>query len=130
MRTDDAEPVKRTKISILLTLCTVDNHQALLREFVVRLPSLFRGGVLITALIVTAGSISVCQTSRFNFVSITRIQDYAQDIDDSVVGDAIDAIGRIARLVPPSTPQCLTALMGMINSKQGQWHLFIFRSIG
>jgi hypothetical protein len=50
VRTDDAEPVKRTKISILLTLCTVDNHQALLREFVVRLPNLFRGGVLITAL--------------------------------------------------------------------------------
>jgi AP-3 complex subunit beta len=127
VRTDDAEPVKRTKISILLTLCTVDNHQALLREFVVRLPSLFRDGVLITALIVTADSTSVYQTS---LSPITRIQDYAQDIDDSVVGDAIDAIGRIARLVPPSTPQCLTALMGMINSKQGQWHLFIFRSIG
>lgn len=44
--------------------------------------------------------------------------DYAQDTDDSVVGDAIHAIGRIASLVPSSTPQCLTALMGMINSKQ------------
>ncbi|KAG0708083.1 adaptin N terminal region-domain-containing protein [Suillus ampliporus] len=78
VRTDDAEQIKRTKICVLLTLCTVDNHQALLREFV----------------------------------------DYAQDPDDSVVGDAIHAIGRIASLVPPSTPQCLTALMGMINSKQ------------
>ncbi|KAG1725360.1 adaptin N terminal region-domain-containing protein [Suillus paluster] len=76
VRTDDAEQVKRTKICILLTLCTVDNHQALLREFV----------------------------------------DYAQDPNDSVVGDAIHAIGRIASLVPPCTPQCLTALMGMINN--------------
>ncbi|KAG2360189.1 adaptin N terminal region-domain-containing protein [Suillus spraguei] len=78
VRADDAEQVKRTKISVLLALCTVDNHQTLLREFV----------------------------------------DYAQDTDDSVVGDAIHAIGRIASLVPSSTPQCLTALMGMINSKQ------------
>ncbi|KAG1882097.1 adaptin N terminal region-domain-containing protein [Suillus subluteus] len=78
VRADDAEQVKRTKISALLALCTVDNHQTLLREFV----------------------------------------DYAQDTDDSVVGDAIHAIGRIASLVPSSTPQCLTALMGMINSKQ------------
>ncbi|KAG2036307.1 adaptin N terminal region-domain-containing protein [Suillus americanus] len=78
VRADDAEQVKRTKISILLALCTVDNHQTLLREFV----------------------------------------DYAQDTDDSVVGDAIHGIGRIASLVPSSTPQCLTALMGMINSKQ------------
>ena len=54
------------------------------------------------------------------------MQDYAQDTDDSVVGDAIDAIGRIAHLVPPSTPQCLSALMGMINSKQGQYCLSIF----
>ncbi|KAG2750562.1 hypothetical protein P692DRAFT_20730249 [Suillus brevipes Sb2] len=78
VRADDAEQVKRIKISVLLALCTVDNHQTLLREFV----------------------------------------DYAQDTDDSVVGDAIHAIGRIASLVPSSTPQCLTALMGMINSKQ------------
>ncbi|KAG2145245.1 adaptin N terminal region-domain-containing protein [Suillus clintonianus] len=78
VRGDDAEQVKRTKICVLLALCTVDNHQTLLREFV----------------------------------------DYAQDTDDSVVGDAVHAIGRIASLVPSSTPQCLTALMGMINSKQ------------
>lgn len=78
VRVDDAEQVKRRKISVLLALCTADNHQTLLREFM----------------------------------------DYAQDTDDSVVGDAIHAIGRIASLVPSSTPQCLTALMGMINSKQ------------
>ncbi|KAH0833137.1 adaptin N terminal region-domain-containing protein [Lanmaoa asiatica] len=77
VRTDDPLQVKRDKIKIILNLCDVDNHQALLREFI----------------------------------------DCAEDVDDSVVGDAIHAVGRCARVVPSSTPQCLSALMIMIKSR-------------
>ncbi|KAH7884593.1 adaptin N terminal region-domain-containing protein [Phlebopus sp. FC_14] len=34
VRTDDSEQVKRDKIKTLLNLCNIDNHQALLREFI------------------------------------------------------------------------------------------------
>ena len=36
IRTDDPSQVKRDKIRVMLNLCDVDNHQALLREFIVR----------------------------------------------------------------------------------------------
>ncbi|CAL1715981.1 unnamed protein product [Somion occarium] len=42
---------------------------------------------------------------------------YADDSDDDLVADAIQAIGYCARLVPESTQQCLTALMSFIQSK-------------
>ena len=35
LRTDDPSQVKRDKIRVMLNLCDVDNHQALLREFMV-----------------------------------------------------------------------------------------------
>lgn len=35
VRTDDPSQVKRDKIKVMLNLCDVDNHQALLREFIV-----------------------------------------------------------------------------------------------
>ncbi|KAJ3481196.1 hypothetical protein NLI96_g7828 [Meripilus lineatus] len=42
---------------------------------------------------------------------------YAEDADDELVSDAIQAIGYCARLVPESTQQCLTALMSFIQSR-------------
>ncbi|KAI9066121.1 hypothetical protein FKP32DRAFT_1589999 [Trametes sanguinea] len=42
---------------------------------------------------------------------------YADDADDELVADSIQAIGYIARLVPESTQHCLTALMTFIQSK-------------
>ena len=41
------------------------------------------------------------------------------DADDELVADSIQAIGYIARVVPESTQQCLTALMSFIQSKHG-----------
>ncbi|KAH7912022.1 adaptin N terminal region-domain-containing protein [Hygrophoropsis aurantiaca] len=77
-RTDDAQQVKRDKIRLLLNICTLENYQAILREFV----------------------------------------EYAEDVDDQVVADSIGAIGQCASLIPACTHQCLSALMGMIKSKQ------------
>ncbi|KAH9945480.1 adaptin N terminal region-domain-containing protein [Epithele typhae] len=42
---------------------------------------------------------------------------YADDPDDELVADSIQAIGYVARAVPESTQQCLTALMSFIQSK-------------
>ncbi|KAI0714423.1 adaptin N terminal region-domain-containing protein [Cerioporus squamosus] len=42
---------------------------------------------------------------------------YADDADDELVADSIKAIGYIARVVPESTAQCLSALMSFIQSK-------------
>ena len=46
-------------------------------------------------------------------------QHYAEDSDDDLVHDAVDAIGYCARVVPESTQQCLAALMSFIQSKNG-----------
>jgi penicillin V acylase-like amidase (Ntn superfamily) len=35
LRTDDPLQVKRDKIKVMMNLCDVDNHQALIREFMV-----------------------------------------------------------------------------------------------
>ncbi|EPQ54294.1 hypothetical protein GLOTRDRAFT_62844 [Gloeophyllum trabeum ATCC 11539] len=43
--------------------------------------------------------------------------DYANDTDDTLVGHSIRAIGRVARLEPDCTQQCLTALLNFIRSK-------------
>ncbi|KAH9855187.1 armadillo-type protein [Lenzites betulinus] len=42
---------------------------------------------------------------------------YADDADDDLVAEAIQAIGYIARIIPEVTQQCLTALMAFIQSK-------------
>ncbi|KDQ53109.1 hypothetical protein JAAARDRAFT_137465 [Jaapia argillacea MUCL 33604] len=42
--------------------------------------------------------------------------DYADDVDDQLVSESIQAIGHCARLVPDSTQQCLTALLNFIKS--------------
>ncbi|TFK82840.1 hypothetical protein K466DRAFT_603355 [Polyporus arcularius HHB13444] len=42
---------------------------------------------------------------------------YADDADDELVADSIQAIGYVARVVPESTAQCLSALMSFIQSK-------------
>ncbi|THH13958.1 hypothetical protein EUX98_g9663 [Antrodiella citrinella] len=41
---------------------------------------------------------------------------YADDPDDELVADAIQAIGYCARVIPESTQQCLNALMSFIQS--------------
>ncbi|KAH7928278.1 hypothetical protein BV22DRAFT_1030929 [Leucogyrophana mollusca] len=77
VRTDDAPQVKQDKIRLLINILTLDNYQAVLREFV----------------------------------------EYAEDVNDQVVADAINAIGQCARLIPACTHQCLSALMSMLKSK-------------
>ncbi|KAI0730068.1 adaptin N terminal region-domain-containing protein [Fomitopsis betulina] len=42
---------------------------------------------------------------------------YAEDADDALVADSIQAIGYCARVVPEATQHCLSALMGFIQSK-------------
>ncbi|KAK7691132.1 hypothetical protein QCA50_006235 [Cerrena zonata] len=42
---------------------------------------------------------------------------YADDADDELVADAVQAIGYCARLIPESAQQCLTSLMSFIQSK-------------
>ena len=51
------------------------------------------------------------------------MQHYADDSDDNLVNDAVNAIGYCARVVPESTQQCLTALMSFIQSKHGMHQL-------
>ncbi|OCH90335.1 hypothetical protein OBBRIDRAFT_793423 [Obba rivulosa] len=77
VRASDIRQVKKDKVRLLRAVISVDNYQALLREFVT----------------------------------------YAEDTDDELVADAIQAIGYCARLVPDSTQQCLTSLMSFIQSK-------------
>ena len=45
---------------------------------------------------------------------------YADDADDELVAESIEGIGHIARVVPESTAQCLSALMSFIQSKHGK----------
>jgi AP-3 complex subunit beta len=47
------------------------------------------------------------------------VQDYSDDIDDSVVSDSIHAIGCCASTIPESTQQCLAALINMIHNGNG-----------
>ncbi|KAH8117745.1 adaptin N terminal region-domain-containing protein [Phellopilus nigrolimitatus] len=75
IRTTDIREVKRDKLRVLLKLLTPENHQVLLREFVV----------------------------------------YAEDPDGQIVSEAIQAIGRCARIIPESLTQCLSAFMDFIK---------------
>ncbi|KAH9943703.1 adaptin N terminal region-domain-containing protein [Amylocystis lapponica] len=77
VRADDVRQVKMDKIQLLRAIITVDNYQALLREFI----------------------------------------SYADDADDDLVANAIQAIGYCARLIPEATQQCFTALMSFIQSR-------------
>ncbi|KAI0648889.1 adaptin N terminal region-domain-containing protein [Trametes meyenii] len=53
-----------------------------------------------------------------NYASLLReFISYADDADDELVANAIQAIGYTARVVPESTQQCLGALMSFIQSK-------------
>lgn len=95
----DSPLVKREKIKILLALCNLDNHQALLREFIVR--------------------VSVLPSSALSRWT-PRVQDYADDPDSTVVADAVSAIGQCARRVPACAQQCISALLTMIKSRNGK----------
>ncbi|KAF9472124.1 hypothetical protein BDN70DRAFT_887352 [Pholiota conissans] len=77
VRTDDLAQVKNDKIRLLLRVLTVDNWNAILREFI----------------------------------------DYADDTDDSVVSEAIRALGVSSSRIPESIQTCLTALINMIKSR-------------
>jgi AP-3 complex subunit beta len=48
-----------------------------------------------------------------------RAQDYAEDVDDGLVADAIAAVGRCALAFPDAAQTCMNALMGFIKSKHG-----------
>lgn len=48
-----------------------------------------------------------------------RLQDYAMDVDETLVGDAIRAIGRCAQVVPEATERCSSALMTFMKSAHG-----------
>ncbi|KAG5646111.1 hypothetical protein DXG03_004350 [Asterophora parasitica] len=51
-----------------------------------------------------------------NYSAILReFIDYADDANDVVVSDAIQGIGKCARLIPESSQQCLNALLTMIK---------------
>jgi len=41
------------------------------------------------------------------------------------VGEAIDAIGKLAMKISESVTQCLSALMGMIRSRYGMFLFFV-----
>ncbi|KAJ3510883.1 hypothetical protein NLJ89_g4416 [Agrocybe chaxingu] len=47
----------------------------------------------------------------------TVLQDYADDVDDSVVSEAILGLGKCATRIPESVQQCLTSLITMIKSR-------------
>ncbi|KAH9958555.1 adaptin N terminal region-domain-containing protein [Russula dissimulans] len=76
IRADDSTQLKGTKTRLLRNLVTVDNCQALLREFI----------------------------------------DYTDDVDETLVAEAIQGIGHIARTLPELTTQCLNALLACIKS--------------
>ncbi|KAF8905058.1 adaptin N terminal region-domain-containing protein [Gymnopilus junonius] len=53
-----------------------------------------------------------------NYPAILReFIDYADDTDDGVVSEAINAVGKCAGRIPESMQQCLTALITMIKSR-------------
>jgi hypothetical protein len=82
---------------LLRNLITVDNCQALLREFVVsRLYSVAAHLVLIF------------------------VQDYTDDVDETLIAGSIRGIGQIARTLPESTTPCLNALTACIKSPHGR----------
>ncbi|KAI0833718.1 adaptin N terminal region-domain-containing protein [Trametes gibbosa] len=57
-------------------------------------------------------------TNAKNYSSLLReFICYADDADDDLVAESIQAIGYIARIIPEATQQCLTALMAFIQSK-------------
>ncbi|KAK7043657.1 AP-3 complex subunit beta [Paramarasmius palmivorus] len=47
---------------------------------------------------------------------LRELIEYSEDPEDEVVSDSISAIGKCAVLIPECTQQCLTALIGMIES--------------
>ncbi|TFK40175.1 adaptin N terminal region-domain-containing protein [Crucibulum laeve] len=52
-----------------------------------------------------------------NYSAILReLIDYADDVEDSIVSEAIGALGKCARIIPEATQQCLTALITLIRS--------------
>ena len=97
VRSDDNIQVKLDKVKLLLLLSNYDNHQAILREFIVSAISV----IIITAIKIVAKC-------------------YSQDVNDQVAAAAIHAIGRCARMFPDCTSQCLSALMTMIEGNHGE----------
>ncbi|KAI9567299.1 adaptin N terminal region-domain-containing protein [Boletus coccyginus] len=60
--------------------------------------------------------LNLCEVDNHQLL-LREFIDCAEDVDDVVVGDAIHAVGRCARVVPSCTPHCLSALMIMIKSR-------------
>ncbi|KAF7309545.1 AP complex subunit beta [Mycena indigotica] len=55
--------------------------------------------------------------------------DYADDPDDEVVRAAIRAVGKCAQENPDSTPQCLTALITMLNNPRGNSAVLVLKHL-
>lgn len=100
IRSHDLRVTKLEKLRILRSTLTADNHQVLLKEFIVRVSSLARP------------------------IFDSRNQHYAEDPDDNLVERSIRAIGYCARVVPECTQQALNAMMTFIQSKHGWLSLF------
>ena len=49
------------------------------------------------------------------------VQDYTDDVDETLVAGAIQGVGHIARTLPEVTSQCLNALMACIKSPHGRY---------
>jgi hypothetical protein len=56
------------------------------------------------------------------------VQDYTDDVDETLVAEAIKGIGHIARTLSESTTQCLNALMACIQSPHGKLPFPLARS--
>jgi AP-3 complex subunit beta len=103
VRANDLLACKQAKIQILSCLITPDNVDVLISEF------------------------RVCHTCFFivyaqsaHATSFLYIQDYASDTEDNFVSDAIQAIGKCAKLVPDSREKCLSVLLELIRSPHGK----------
>jgi AP-3 complex subunit beta len=98
IRASDIRASKVLKLRLLMSVVSPENHQILLREFI------------------------VCSSLTCNSELIVQLffQHYVDDSEDVLVESAIGAIGYCARVAPDCTQQALSALMTFIQSKHGQ----------
>lgn len=115
VRTDDLTQVKKDKIRLLLHVLTVDNWNAILREFIVSTTVLFYfpSEEHISCIHV------LCACMSLIYADCNLFQEYADDTDDTVVSESIRALGVCSARVPESIQMCLTALINMIKSRYG-----------
>lgn len=94
MKSDDIPQVKRDKIALLSGVANLENWPTILREFVVR---------------------RILSAQAAN-PWLRKLKDYANDINDEVVSDAIMALGHCGTRIPEALSQSLVSLIQMIKS--------------